>query len=134
SSALPTNAPMSEAYGETSETNIRGSSPMIRGATTPRFGWRTTYDPKEERMIETYRMLGREHEADLAREAERRRDASLVRRDVGRRRFPPIPRLTALRRLVAARPPPVPPPAQAPTSLSPSREPLSGRPPPARVR
>lgn len=54
-------------------------------------------------MIETYRMLGREHEADLAREAERRRDASLVRRDVGRRRFPPIPRLTALRRLAAAR-------------------------------
>jgi hypothetical protein len=30
-------------------------------------------------MIETYRMLGREHEADLAREATRRRQASLVR-------------------------------------------------------
>jgi hypothetical protein len=30
-------------------------------------------------MIETYRMLGREHEADLAREAEKRHRASLVR-------------------------------------------------------
>jgi hypothetical protein len=81
---------------------------MIRSATPPRFGLRTTPDPKEERMIETYRMLGREHEADLAREATRRRDASLVQRGVRRRHFPPIPRLTELRRLVAARPSRVP--------------------------
>ncbi len=31
-------------------------------------------------MIETYRMLGHEHEADLAREATRRQQGSLVRR------------------------------------------------------
>ena len=37
-------------------------------------------------MIETYRMLGREHEADLAREAERRQRASLVQLNVRRRR------------------------------------------------
>jgi len=59
-------------------------------------------------MIETYRMLGREHEADLAREAERRRDASLVQREARRRRFPRIPRLTALRRLARTRPARVP--------------------------
>jgi hypothetical protein len=31
-------------------------------------------------MIETYRMLGREHEADLLREAKQRQQASLIRR------------------------------------------------------
>lgn len=59
-------------------------------------------------MIETYRMLGREHEADLAREARQRAQAKLVQREVRRERFRPIPRLTALRRLVAARQPRVP--------------------------
>jgi hypothetical protein len=44
--------------------------------------------PKGERMIETYRMLGREHEADLAREAKRRQQASLVPVKVRRRRRP----------------------------------------------
>jgi hypothetical protein len=44
--------------------------------------------PKGERMIETYRMLGREHEADLAREAKRRQQASLVPGRARRRRRP----------------------------------------------
>jgi hypothetical protein len=34
-------------------------------------------------MIETYRRLGREHEADLAREATRRQQASLARPAAG---------------------------------------------------
>jgi hypothetical protein len=48
-------------------------------------------------MIETYRMLGREHEADLAREADLRRQASLVQSKVSRRRLAWIPRFASLR-------------------------------------
>jgi hypothetical protein len=47
-------------------------------------------------MIETYRMLGREHEADLAREAKRRQQASLVQLKVRRRRPVSIPRWISL--------------------------------------
>ncbi len=50
-------------------------------------------------MFETYSMLGREHEADLAREAERRRQASLVHPKARKRRGVLIPRLPSLRRL-----------------------------------
>jgi hypothetical protein len=54
-------------------------------------------------MIETYRMLGREHEADLAREAKRRQQGSLVHVKVRRRRRPaPIHRWTSRRRRAPA--------------------------------
>jgi hypothetical protein len=46
-------------------------------------------------MIETYRMLGREYEADLAREAKRRQQASLVQPRV-RQRPVSIARWTSL--------------------------------------
>jgi hypothetical protein len=36
-------------------------------------------ESKEEAVDETYRMLGREHEADLGREAQKRRLAASVR-------------------------------------------------------
>jgi hypothetical protein len=48
-------------------------------------------------MIETYRMLGHEHEADLAREAKRRQQASLVPAELRRRRPTLIHRWTSLR-------------------------------------
>jgi hypothetical protein len=54
-------------------------------------------------MIETYRMLGREHEADLEREAKKRRQASLVEVKVRRRRFVSIHRWASLRRPAPAR-------------------------------
>lgn len=54
-------------------------------------------------MIETYRMLGREHEADLAREAEKRQRGSLVQAEAKRRRPASFARWDSLRRLVRAR-------------------------------
>jgi hypothetical protein len=66
-------------------------------------------ESKEEAVDETYRMLGREHEADLEREAQKRRLAASVRlrqqdraeaRDIRpRKRFWLVPaRLAALLR------------------------------------
>jgi hypothetical protein len=46
-------------------------------------------------MDETYRMLGREHEADLEREAQKRRRATEVR---GRQHVAPIPATTSRRK------------------------------------
>jgi hypothetical protein len=79
---------------------------MIRKDSPPRLACRTKHEPERRaRMIETYRMLGREHEADLAREAKRRQQASLVPVKVRRRRRPaPIHRSTPLRRWRPARP------------------------------
>jgi hypothetical protein len=54
-------------------------------------------------MIETYRMLGREHEADLEREAKKRRQASLVEVRARRRRFAWLYRWPSLRRWAPAR-------------------------------
>jgi hypothetical protein len=54
-------------------------------------------------MFETYRMLGREHEEDLAREAKRRQQASLLSRKARRRRRVLIAWWTSLRRLTPAR-------------------------------
>jgi hypothetical protein len=48
-------------------------------------------------MIETYRMLGREHEADLEREAKKRREAALVDGKVTRRRFASLRRWSSVR-------------------------------------
>jgi hypothetical protein len=53
-------------------------------------------------MIETYRMLGHEHEADLAREAERRQQASLVHPKPERRLPVLITAWASLRRLAPA--------------------------------
>jgi hypothetical protein len=54
-------------------------------------------------MIETYRMLGRAHEADLAREAEKWQQASLVQAKAKRRNPASMVRWNSLRRLVPAR-------------------------------
>jgi hypothetical protein len=48
-------------------------------------------------MIETYRMLGREHEADLAREAEKWQRSALVQTKERRARPASIARFRALR-------------------------------------
>jgi hypothetical protein len=53
-------------------------------------------------MIETYRMLGHEHEADLEREAKKRRQALLVEVKLRRRRFASMNRWTSLRRRAPA--------------------------------
>ena len=58
-----------------------------------------------EAMDETYRMLGREHQADLEREADRRRLAATARGTNGGWTLPKIGlRRWKLARLISARP------------------------------
>jgi hypothetical protein len=51
---------------------------MIRESPPPRLARRSKRVGKDMSMIETYRMLGAEREADLAREAKRRQQAPLA--------------------------------------------------------
>jgi hypothetical protein len=73
---------------------------MIGHNPPPRLVAHESASAREERMIETYRMLGAEHEADLAREAEKWQRASLVQAKVKRRRSSSIARWDSLRRLM----------------------------------